>query len=139
MRKQMPPDNTNSVLEFATKRPLDRLATICNGLSVRPRCLHLVSLLIIHPKVLDYGQSEYVRQLGLTVADEPLRIKARVIKAPTLKYHQSSQQNSVVRILFLGEKTALKMFILETREWCMESVCSPVVICSGPLYLTSSS
>ena len=100
MRKQVPPDKTNSVLEFATMYPLDRLARICNGLSVPPRCLHSVTLLIIHPKVLDYGQSEYVRQFGMTVADEPLRIQARVINAPTLKYHQSSQQSSVVRILF---------------------------------------
>jgi eukaryotic translation initiation factor 2C len=35
MRKQVPSDKTNSVLEFATKRPNDRLASICNGLAVR--------------------------------------------------------------------------------------------------------
>lgn len=34
MRKQVPPDKTNSVLEFATKRPNERLESICNGLSV---------------------------------------------------------------------------------------------------------
>jgi hypothetical protein len=39
MRKQVPPDKTNSVLEFATKRPLDRLNSICNGLGVRRGCL----------------------------------------------------------------------------------------------------
>jgi len=118
MRNQAPPGDMISVL--AAKSPLDRLASICNGLSVRPRCLYSVALLIIHPKVLDY---EYLRQFGMTVADEPLRIQARVINAPTLKYHQSSQQSSVVRILFLGEKTTLNIFIPETREWCMESVC----------------
>ena len=136
MRKQLPPDKTSSVLEFATMHPLDRLARICNGLSVRPWCLHSVALLIIHPKVIDYGQSEYVRQFGMTVADEPLRIQARVINAPTLKYHQSSRQSSVVRILFFGDKSALKKFILDTRGWCMESVCY-LVIC-GPLDLASS-
>jgi len=131
MRKQVPPDRTNSVLEFATMHPLDRLARICNGLSVRPRCLHSVTLLIIHPKVLDYGQSEYVRQFGMTVADEPLRIQARVINAPTLKYHQSSQQPSAVSIPSLSpEGRRFKEFMPETTGWCMESVCRFAVVCS---------
>ncbi|KAH9006800.1 argonaute-like protein [Lactarius hatsudake] len=77
MRKQVPPDKTNSVLEFATKRPNDRLGSIVNGLGV-----------------LEYGQSEYVREFGLTVANEPIRIQARVMNPPTLRYHQSSKQPS---------------------------------------------
>ena len=131
MRKQVPPDRTDSVLEFATMHPLDRLARICNGLSVRRRCLYSVTLLIIHPKVLDYGQSEYVRQFGMTVADEPLRIQARVINAPTLKYHQSSRQPSAVSIPSLSpEGRRFKEFMPETTGWCMESVCRFAVVCS---------
>lgn len=34
MRKQVPPDKTKEVLDFATKRPEDRLASIRNGLMV---------------------------------------------------------------------------------------------------------
>lgn len=34
MRKQVPPEKTKDVLEFATKRPEHRLASITNGLSV---------------------------------------------------------------------------------------------------------
>jgi eukaryotic translation initiation factor 2C len=75
MRKQVPSDKTNSVLEFATKRPNDRLGSIVDGLGV-----------------LEYGQSEYLREFGMTVANEPIRIKARVMNAPTLRYHQSSKQ-----------------------------------------------
>ncbi|KAH9045386.1 argonaute-like protein [Lactarius pseudohatsudake] len=75
MRKQVPPDKTNSVLEFATKRPNDRLGSIVNGLGV-----------------LEYGQSEYVREFGMTVSNEPIRIQARVMNPPTLRYHQSSKQ-----------------------------------------------
>jgi len=48
MRKQVPPDKANSVLEFATMHPLDRLACSCNGLSVRLWCAHSVGLLTIH-------------------------------------------------------------------------------------------
>ena len=98
MRKQIPPDKTNSVLEFATKRPNERLRSICNGLNVRTSCTHSATLLTIHSKVLDYGQSEYVRQFGMTAADQPLKTQARVINPPTLKYHQSSKQPSVVSI-----------------------------------------
>ncbi|KAF8259431.1 argonaute-like protein [Lactarius quietus] len=79
MRKQVPPDKTNSVLEFATKRPNDRLNSIINGLGV-----------------LEYGQSQYLREFGLSVAEEPIRIQARVMNAPTLKYHSSSKQPSAV-------------------------------------------
>ncbi|KAH9062679.1 argonaute-like protein [Lactarius vividus] len=75
MRKQVPPDKTNSVLEFAMKRPNDRLGSIVNGLGV-----------------LDYNQSEYVREFGMTVANEPIRIKARILDAPTLMYHDSSEE-----------------------------------------------
>jgi hypothetical protein len=34
MKKQVPPEKTKEVLDFATKRPRDRLASISNGLSV---------------------------------------------------------------------------------------------------------
>jgi len=102
IRKQVPPDKTNSVLDFATKHPNERLASICNGLNVCPCCAHSVTLLTIHSKVLEYGQSEYVRQFGMTVADQPLRTQARVINAPTLKYHKSSKQPSAVSITFLS-------------------------------------
>jgi eukaryotic translation initiation factor 2C len=116
MRKQVPPDKTNFVLDFATKRPNERLGSICDGLSVRPWCAHSATLLnlTILPKVLDYGQSEYVRQFGMTVADQPLRTQARVINAPTLRYHQSSKQPSAVSISFLSSnKRRLKEFLCQ--------------------------
>ena len=97
MRKQVPPDKTNSVLDFATKRPNDRLGSIVNGLGVCFSCAFLTGLLTFHPKVLEYGQSEYTREFGMTVAEEPIRIQARVMNPPTLRYHQSSKQPSVVR------------------------------------------
>ena len=34
MRKQVPPEKTKDVLDFATKRPAARLASIINGLGV---------------------------------------------------------------------------------------------------------
>ncbi|KDQ64588.1 hypothetical protein JAAARDRAFT_116696 [Jaapia argillacea MUCL 33604] len=71
MRKQVPPEKTKDVLDFATKKPQDRLASIRNGLGV-----------------LQYGQSEYVRQFGMVVNETggALKLGARVLQPPTLKY-----------------------------------------------------
>lgn len=97
MRKQVPPERTKDVLDFATMRPKDRLASIRNGLSVRSAILWL--LLSSHPtQVLSYGQSEYVRQFGMAVDESsPLRVNARVLNPPTLKYGSGSKQPTIVR------------------------------------------
>ncbi|KAG5649009.1 hypothetical protein DXG03_000358 [Asterophora parasitica] len=80
MRKQVPPEKTKDVLDFATKRPKDRLSSIVDGLSV-----------------LSYGQSEYVRQFGMYVdSSGPLKVQARVLKPPTLRYGVGSKQPTIV-------------------------------------------
>ncbi|KAH9951622.1 argonaute-like protein [Amylocystis lapponica] len=81
MRKQVPPEKTKDVLDFATKKPQDRLGSIRNGLGV-----------------LAYGQSEYVRQFGMYVEAnaQPLSFNARVLQPPTLKYGQNSKQATIV-------------------------------------------
>lgn len=97
MQKQVPPDQADAFLDFAIKRPSDRLGSIVNGMSVCFSSAFLTYPLTFHPKVLDHGQSEYVREFGMTVAEEPIRIPARVMNSPTLRYHQSSRQPNVVR------------------------------------------
>ncbi|PCH41081.1 Piwi-domain-containing protein [Wolfiporia cocos MD-104 SS10] len=81
MKKQVPPEKTNDVLQFATKKPPERLASIAAGLGV-----------------LQYGQSDYVRQFGLHVAPDarPMSVSARVLPPPTLKYGPGSQQPTIV-------------------------------------------
>ena len=71
MRKQVPSELTKNVLDFATKKPSERLQRIRNGLSV-----------------LSYGQSDYVRQFGMFMEPNtgPLKVNARILPAPTLKY-----------------------------------------------------
>ncbi|KAF5390572.1 hypothetical protein D9757_002737 [Collybiopsis confluens] len=69
MRKQVPPEKTKTVLDFATKQPAERLRSIQNGLDV-----------------LSYGQSEYVRNFGISVAEgRPMKMQARVLAPPVLK------------------------------------------------------
>lgn len=49
-------------------------------------------------QVLSYGQSEYLRQFGMTVATTagPLPVAARVLVPPTLKYGVGSKQLTIV-------------------------------------------
>ncbi|KDR84292.1 hypothetical protein GALMADRAFT_111558 [Galerina marginata CBS 339.88] len=78
MRKQIPADKTNDVLEFSKLDPPARLDAIKQGLSV-----------------LQYGQSEYVRQFGMNVTPTPLSVRARVIAAPVLRYGQGGRENTI--------------------------------------------
>jgi len=76
MRKQVPPDKAKLVLEFATKKPQERLGSIRKGL-----------------EVLDYGNSEYIDSFEMSVNTEsPLRLQARVLTPPKLKYGPKSKQ-----------------------------------------------
>jgi eukaryotic translation initiation factor 2C len=79
MRKQVPPEKTKDVLDFATKKPQERLASITAGLGV-----------------LAYGQSEYVRSFGMQVdTSGPVKVQARVLKPPVLKYGDTSKQPTI--------------------------------------------
>ncbi|KAG7099080.1 hypothetical protein E1B28_000955 [Marasmius oreades] len=80
VRKQVPPEKTKDVLDFATKRPADRLQSILNGVDV-----------------LQYGQSEYVRQFGMHIDTSmgALQVQARVLPPPTLKYGRQSKQATI--------------------------------------------
>ena len=85
MRKQVPPEKTKDVLEFATQKPEARLTSIRNGLAV-----------------LQYGQSSYLRSFGLAVdSTAPVTINARVLAPPTLVYGAGSRQQTIVRYSFL--------------------------------------
>ncbi|TFK64153.1 argonaute-like protein [Pluteus cervinus] len=76
MKKEIPPDLTKSVVEFATLKPRERLDSITAGLDE-----------------LGYGQSEYVRNFGMNVqtTNGPLTVNARVLPTPTLRYGASAQ------------------------------------------------
>jgi eukaryotic translation initiation factor 2C len=81
MRRQVPPEMTKLVLDFATKKPQERLASIKAGIDV-----------------LAYGQSDYVRQFGMHVdTTNPLTVDARVLMPPTLRYGPGSRQPTIVR------------------------------------------
>jgi len=53
-------------------------------------------------QVLQYGQSEYVRQFGLNVSNKLVDLEAQIIKAPTLTYNPASKQPNVVCTAYLS-------------------------------------
>jgi len=78
MKKQIPPDLTKAVLDFSTKRPAERLNSIVAGHSV-----------------LQYGQSDYMRQFGMTVNQTPEKCLARVLPTPAINYGPGSQKKQI--------------------------------------------
>ncbi|KZT65768.1 argonaute-like protein [Daedalea quercina L-15889] len=80
VKKQLSPEITSKFVEFSTKAPVERLRSIEQALGV-----------------LAYGQSEYVRQFGLTVQPDarPLSTPARVLNPPTLRYGAGSKQQTI--------------------------------------------
>ncbi|CAK5272548.1 unnamed protein product [Mycena citricolor] len=78
MRKELPETMRKSLVEFSSPQPMDRLNAIRQGF-----------------QVLAYGQSEYVRKFGLTVAPSESTVQARVLKPPVLQYGPGSKQKNV--------------------------------------------
>ncbi|KDQ12775.1 hypothetical protein BOTBODRAFT_112494 [Botryobasidium botryosum FD-172 SS1] len=104
MRRQVPPERTKAVLDFATMRPQDRLGSIVRGLDV-----------------LAYGQSEYLRSFSIGVdTSGPLAIKARVLDPPTLKYGGAGREASIVSILLAhGHEYCLFFRPATIRGWAV--------------------
>ncbi|KAL1743740.1 Piwi domain-containing protein [Schizophyllum fasciatum] len=80
MRKQVPANKTDKVVEFATQLPEARKRAIQDGRAV-----------------LAYGQSEYVRAFGVNVNTEQglVKVNARVLNPPKLQYGQGSRQPTI--------------------------------------------
>jgi len=84
MRKQVPSTKTKEVLEFATKKPEHRLKSIRDGL-----------------QVLNYSQSQYMRDFGMRVDENQMTTNARVLVPPTLRYGPGSKQATIVSAIYI--------------------------------------
>ncbi|KAB5595488.1 Argonaute-like protein [Ceratobasidium theobromae] len=69
MRRQIPPEQVSSVLDFSTKKPDKRLNSI-----------------VASHQVLQYDASEYVNQFDMSISPTPEKCFARVLPAPTITY-----------------------------------------------------
>ncbi|KAK2460730.1 hypothetical protein APHAL10511_007200 [Amanita phalloides] len=79
-RRQVPPDVTREMVAFSTVKPPERFRNIGNGI-----------------RLLAYGQSDYVRQFGLTIdTSGPIRLDARLLMPPKLQYGPGSKEKNIV-------------------------------------------
>jgi eukaryotic translation initiation factor 2C len=69
MRKQVPAERTKDIVEFSTKAPKERLGSIKLGF-----------------EVLNYSQSTYLSTFNMNVTEAPVKINARVLNPPALRY-----------------------------------------------------
>ncbi|KAG8946515.1 hypothetical protein FRC00_009539 [Tulasnella sp. 408] len=68
--KQVEADQINDVLQFSTLKPQIRLQRIREGF-----------------QFLEYSQNQYLRDFGISIDPNPLRLEARVLPAPELQYN----------------------------------------------------
>ncbi|KAF9472086.1 argonaute-like protein [Pholiota conissans] len=74
----IPPAQVASVLEFATKKPRERLEAIKAGM-----------------QQLQFQTSDYISQFGMSIDLRPLKVTARVMDPPNVKYSGTGRQASV--------------------------------------------
>ncbi|KAH8999091.1 argonaute-like protein [Lactarius akahatsu] len=101
LRKQVPPDKTNFVLKFATKRPIDRLGSIVNGLGV-----------------LEYGQSDYVREFDIIILpnDLVLSVKFPFESRMTYTFVPDTAWNLFNKRMFTPSNVAQWVIIIYERK-----------------------
>ncbi|KAG8895019.1 hypothetical protein FRC00_008127 [Tulasnella sp. 408] len=68
--KQVEADQINDVLQFSTLKPHIRLQRILEGF-----------------QFLEYSQNQYLRDFGISIDPNPLRLEARVLTPPELQYN----------------------------------------------------
>lgn len=82
MRKQIPADKTADMVDFSKMAPRDRLASIMGGF-----------------KILEHGQSDYIRQFGMNITPVPLKLNARILSPPSLLYGGTGRERTIVNII----------------------------------------
>lgn len=106
VKKAIPQDVQSKFLDFASKSPEKRLASIKEGIEVGcflilPHLTHLQFALM--PQILEYGQSEYIRQFGMSIdtLSPSISIDARILTPPVLKYGSGSRQLTIVSLSYI--------------------------------------
>ncbi|KJA19691.1 hypothetical protein HYPSUDRAFT_143440 [Hypholoma sublateritium FD-334 SS-4] len=74
------PNQVADVLKFATKKPVERMDAIKKGIQV----------------TLQFGQSNYIAQFGLTITEQPMKVKARIIDPPNIRYSDTDFRLSIM-------------------------------------------
>lgn len=95
MKKQLPSDKTKDMVAFSTQKPFERFRSITAG-----------------AQLLQYGQSSYIRDFGMTIntADGLLQFQGRILPTPQLQYGRGSKELTVV-CFFLSYMLPALMFL----------------------------
>ncbi|KAF9165771.1 eukaryotic translation initiation factor 2C, 3 [Actinomortierella ambigua] len=88
---------TADMLKFMGLNPTDRANRIRKGV-----------------QLLNYEGNEYIREFGMEIDTNMVKVKARVLPTPTLRYHESSNQNGIVPKDGTWNLRASKMFVGST-------------------------
>jgi eukaryotic translation initiation factor 2C len=132
----VPQEQVERVLEFATKKPKERLNAITTGVEVtRYIPLRQAETYIFYQK-LQFETSDYITQFGMTISRQPLQIGARVINPPSLKY--SGQGRQAAQASSVGYRSNLMLTVEQNPRngaWNMYAVYIIVSITSVILIL----
>ncbi|KAJ7659732.1 ribonuclease H-like domain-containing protein [Mycena polygramma] len=81
-KKHLPTSATASAVTFATVAPQARMQAITGNTPGTQSC---------RSPIHDYGNSEYVRDAGMLVDPEPLRLKAKLLAHPCMEFRGGTQ------------------------------------------------
>jgi eukaryotic translation initiation factor 2C len=89
---KVPENLTSKVVSFATKKPGERLDAIRKGASqnsLSPVSDNFdigLSCLCIVSQVLEYANSDFIRESGMQISMQPLAIDGQLLRPPQLQY-----------------------------------------------------
>ncbi|KAG2158147.1 Piwi-domain-containing protein [Suillus bovinus] len=76
--RKLPPEFSPSMVKFSSKNPQDRLALISAGINN--------SITADQRSALDYQNSPFLQDAGITVSPDPISINGRVLPTPKIHY-----------------------------------------------------
>ncbi|PIL23868.1 Argonaute [Ganoderma sinense ZZ0214-1] len=79
-KRKIPADVQKKFLSFATQRPEVRLNTIRKAVGGAP-----------HEQQFDYANSDFMREVGMSVSTEPLLLPSQVIQPPCIRFQDSQR------------------------------------------------
>lgn len=105
------------MVQFATMKPAERLASIRRGLNV-----------------LNYAQSEYALSFGLDISSEPEQLLARVLEPPTIMYSRDSRQPQIVSAFVVARRCVLMGFFHRNPNLGL-GTCEGPYLCSCVMFV----
>ncbi|KAG1847515.1 hypothetical protein DFJ58DRAFT_663286, partial [Suillus subalutaceus] len=79
--RKLPPEFSPTMVKFSSKNPQDRLALISAG---------------INNSGLDYQNSPFLQDAGITVSPDPISVTGRVLPTPKIHYGNPASSRPVV-------------------------------------------